>query len=460
MRTIMRLTGLALASTLWSFPHTGYAGVETIVTQNDPAPTAGFVYSLFRRPVASDANGGTTVFVGRMKTTTKPSQTKTCLFSETDSGVGEALACVGSTSPDSRVFLDFGQPTTNAAGNIAWAAGTTGPSSGVYRRVGATSSTVALLGDLVPTDGNATGHFAILSLAAIADNGNVAFQSDISTNTSRTEGVFLCTAGDCHASPGGLSTVAVRNDFIPGQDPNERRFCEFLQVAASNSGVAFQAATRNNCSQTTGELLGVFYKPNGGDVEKVALQGQPANPFPGAPGGTNYGVMIGPIAVDNTGLVAFNARSTLPTLTTLNNVLFLCPDSCSHDDDPPTPPPLATGVLTTGQTDPDGNILLTLSAPGLDASGNIAFSARVKQAGKRPFNAVYKCASGGGGQCSTGGLITTLAKKGDTAPDTGGFTFRSVTIDPAPTMSSTGRVGFRGVIELGRPHRDGVFLFE
>jgi hypothetical protein len=461
MSKCTRLTGLALAGALWGFPGISHAGLETILIQGDETPIVGFFYQNVQRPAASDNNDGEVVFVGSAKTTTLPKQSNTCLFLEnTNAAFDDTVACTADPNeitPDNHRFLDFGQPTTNADGDIAWASNTTGPSSGVYRRLAATSSneTVALLGDPVPADGSGTGLFAALSLAAIADNGDVAFRANISTDTSRTQGVFLCPAGtDCNANPGLLTTVAVRNDFIPGQIVNQRRFCTFLQVAASNFGVAFQVATKNNCSKSDADespRLGVFLKPDGAPIEKVGLQTEDAGPYPNNPGGTKYTSFVGPIALNNDGTVAFNAKVGAPTLTRLNNVLFLCEQAslCPGTN-------LPDGKVVTGQADVDGNVFVALSAPGLSAAGDMSFSAKLKRAGTPAFSGVYIRRDDG--------TIERIAVKDDPVPNELNRFFQFFPTDPAPTMSSDGRVAFKGKIvgttKGDKKKKDGVFLFE
>jgi hypothetical protein len=249
-----------------------------------------------------------------------------------------------------------------------------------------------------------------------------------------------------------LTTVALRNDFTPGQIVNERRFCNFLQVAASTFGVAFVAETKEGCTDASeAPRVGVFLKPNGAPLEKVALQGEPAGPYPNSPGGTNYTAFVGPIAINNAGTVAFQARAGAPTLTGLN-VLFLCEQASSCPSSS-----LPEGAVTTGQADGNNNILQALSSPGLSAAGDMSFSAKVGPVGKRPFTGVYVYRR-------ATETIETIVLKGDAVPNQAGRIFESFPTDPSPTMSSAGKVAFKAKIKGTAPgdkkQKEGIFLFE
>jgi hypothetical protein len=304
----------------------------------------------------------------------------------------------------------------------------------------------------VPPDGSG-GLFAALSLAAIADNGDIAFKALISTTTQRNQGIFLCPAGtDCNANPTSLETIAIRNDFTPGQVVPERRFCTFLQIAASDFGVAFVAETKEGCTDgSESPRLGVFLKPDGAVIQKVALQTEDAGPYPNNPGGTKYTSFSGPIAINNDGTVAFNARVGAPTLTQLNSVLFLCEQAAAC---PGTN--LPDGKVVTGQADSDGNVFVALSAPGLSAAGDMSFSAKLKRAGTPAFSGVYIRRDDG--------TVERIAVKDDPVPAELDRFFQFFPTDPAPTMSSDGRVAFKAKIKGtgkgDRKKKDGTFLFE
>ena len=183
----------------------------------------------------------------------------------------------------------------------------------------------------------------------------------------------------------------------------------------------------------------MFRKPAGGPIETLALQGEAANPNP-TPGGTVY-VLPQPPAISNTGVVAFVSAVNGSTTTA---AIYRCtPGVC-----PASP---AQAVVSPGDADGDGNVLVDFAAPDVSDAGDIAFQARVIPPGGHRVEALYiKRATGS---------LDRIVLAGDVVPGSSPVaTFRHV---GQPSMSAGGKVAFFGRIRSGSPPQlRGVFVFE
>ena len=436
-----RRMGLVLVSLLaWGASSAHAATLEKVAIEGDLAPDPGFFYHRkFLRPAVSDAAGQHVVASVRLI----PATARQCLVAfDPGPGPDGLVACRKDTSPDGHLFSKLGDPTINIAGNTAWAATVGFGLSGVYR--GSPPTVVAFTGDPSPAG---SGLLKTFSSAAITDAGDVVFEAGISggavvLGVTVDHGYFRCMGGDGNCSTGGTGTaqtLVLRNDPIP--DRPGRKLCKLLTFSASLYGIAFQASTQMDCASTTeGPLSGIFRKPFVGTVTTVALQGEASEPNP-VPGGTIYGNVNGPPAINDTGTVAFRGQ-TIGLVG--NDIIYLCdPVSC-----PASP---ATVAVRQGDQDDIGNFFRRLSSPGVSSAGDVAFQALFT--GAQRGSAVYI-------RRAAGGTIEPVARENDIAPGVSPaaqFTF----FGPA-SMSPAGKVAFKAKVRFftAAGRREGYFLLE
>jgi hypothetical protein len=425
------------------------ATLKTVAIEGGAAASlGGFSYKTLHNPVVSDDATDRVAFSAVAKDSSTPPATESCVFKVDATGAGTTPACKGDLSPDSRSYKKVGNPSINTGGTATWVGKTGGSFSGVYR---GDPTIVGLLGDPVP--GANPGLLSGFSLPVIADGGDVVFKGAITgggevAGVIIDEGLFRCTGGDgnCSSGTGTLETLVLKNDAVP--DRAGREFCEFLAVDASNFGVAFQAATKLDCSKPNlfvdpaGEdpLIGVFRKTFsvGSAVATLALQGETAEPFP-VFAGTTYGDSLGKPAINNDGFVAF--KSNTEGLVEVG-ALYVCnPAAC------PAAP--ADAVLVAGSVDDGGNVLKNFSHPDISDAEDLAFVAKFP---------------GGSGvyiRRSATSDIETVVLRGDTAPavvPTATF----VRFSP-PSMSTGGNVAFQADVKnttQPKKKRQGIFLFD
>jgi hypothetical protein len=431
-----KLLVLATAVSAVASPATAQATIDTVAIQDDQSPQPGLFFKTFKNPAVGDVAGAN---VGFYATTTRSK----CIFKLNPVlNTGSAVACRGGVSPDARSFTSFADPSMNTAADVAWSARVSG-SSGVYR---GDPTTVDLLGDAVPAPGS--GLLNQLSMAQIADSGDLAFKSTISGAAMVgpvpvDQGIFRCSGGDGNCSPGGtgvLTSEVLKADSVP--DRAGRQFCDFSGLDISSYGLAFRASTQLDCSDG-GEspLVGIFRMPLFGAIETVALSSETSEPFP-VPAGTTYSSINSGPTINNSGEVAFGASAT-------GNVgrraLFVCGvGTC------PAAP--ATDAVDTGQTDDGGNVFKSFSAPAISDAGDIAFSAPVRGVPRVTTGVFVRRASAD---------IETVALDEDSVPGLVPAA-RFTTLPPQPSISSAGRIAFRATVtrSVSPTHRQGIFVDE
>jgi hypothetical protein len=434
----MRFALAVVLSTLVSVVASA-ATLEKVAIEGDAAPDPGFSYhKKFFRPAVGDGPTARVAAIVRLI----PAAGRYCVVKfDTGPGPDTILACPKTTAPDGRTYLRLFDPTIAASSAATWAGRVTFDRSGVFR---GDPTVVDLTADPVP---GGTGLLQDYRTAIINDADDVVFAAGISgpaivLGVAIDRGIFRCTGGDGNCSTGGtgtLETLVLINDLVP--DRPGRHLCTLETYAASTYGVAFRAETQLDCANNLEPpVAGLFRFAFGGPIETVALQGEPCEPIPG-PGGTTYGLVPGPPAISNTGIVAFRA-DTAGILR--NNNLYRC--------DPATPCPatIAETAVRMGDLDDAGNAFQLFSAPGVSDVGDVAFQARAGD--RRRVSGIYIA--------HVGGDIETVALVNDTAPGvTPLATF--TTFNTPPTMSPGGRVAFKGTVRAvlaPRIRREALFL--
>lgn len=451
MSAPLLLKGLTLACIFGWLQGVAYAQLQTFAIRGEASPVAGSLYQDFNPPAVSDADGGSLAFIALVKNGKK----KKCIFRLGDT-TDSAVACTldPSPSPGAQLYRRLNDVNMNAAGTIVWQAVLKGQTSGIYRApLGGPVSTVAFESDQVQVTGTNGGFLNELGLVAIADNGDVAFQSTIippaSVSTLRTDGLFICSGGGhCSATPNALNTIVARNSLIPDPAGAGLRFCTFTRLAASNYGIAFFAGTKTNCADNSEDtVVGVFRAQPGSPptIETLALEGRAA-----LPGGSRYNEIGGFLSINNAGTVAFKSSTRLNLA--LEDVVYRCGIGCGLSGT------LAEVVVKVGDSDGNGNTIRNISSPNIDDAGDIAFSAESKDPlTKQTISGVYK---------KVGGVINTLAIEGLTpVPAPAGVDSFISLYDKRISMSTGGKVGFKakvsGPYPIPKPDRKaGMFLFE
>jgi hypothetical protein len=425
IRTQLIALTLALAGTAT----VAGAAVSIVVLKGDVTPTAGVFYRKFNAPsIADDGAGAFLAFEARAR----PSSGRQvrCLYKVDETGAGTTVACVGDTTPDGHEFRRFQMPDVNSANDVAFASLVSQGRMGVYR---GDPTIVSLLGDSFAGTGLLDDFSSVRNRNG--DNG-IAYKATISGGAvvggvTIDEGLFGCAGGDGNCSAGGtgtLFTIALVN--APVTDRPGREICGFGDLDVSID-VAFRASTKLDCADGGEAPLEGVFVTDGSIILTLALQGEPAEPFPG-PGGTTYAKFVGPPSTNASAGVAFQAVTA-----------GIVKESVQYVYTGSTP---AAAAVAQGQDDGNGNVIRKMSPPSISDAADIAFMAVGR--GNGVTRGVYIKRFAGG--------IETVALKGSASPGPG--TFRGFG-DPA--ISADGKVAFRATIKASTPptKRDGIFLY-
>lgn len=429
---------------VWVVPVVGLAMVVTsecaesgtlsnVALEGGPSVVSGFDYVKLENPTVGDA-GESVVFFADTKKSTPPSQKAHCIYRAAPPGTGAEVACLGDAAAGGGRYSQFGEPSVNASGTVAFDSRVVGGGpDGVFSQTGADPvAAVSLEGDPVPGGGTIKRFRDV----HIADNGNVFFLVVIGgVDDSVDEAILMCP-GTC---PGGAGLVkqVQEGDTLPALSD---KICEFRELAASDFGLAFRAATRVDCADgDEPKVRHIFRKPVVGDVVSVAAEGEASNPLPGLDG-TTYASFPGRPDVSNNGAVVFLAR-TAGALKAQN--IYLCePGSC----------PGSPAIVAVAQGDlADGDAFKSFGNPGVSDAWDVVFSADLTGASVcGVYVRRYAPVS-----------IETIARNGQTAPAPTPAVFRCPDGDPA--ISAAGDIAFRGTIRTTTPPKrnlKGIFHFE
>jgi hypothetical protein len=375
----------------------------------------------------------------------------------------EVVAVGGDPAPDGNgTFVDFGIPSMNRLGQVAFVAtlnGTTGDvddDTGIFRGTGARGSLGMIVrrGDPSP---DANGTFALLdsgSAPVINDSGQVAFIAGLSGTVggeSDNTGIFR---GD--GTPSGLTQILRQGAALPGGGtvPNLRgsgligtfAFNEMGQVAFTGGAkgtfrifgdAVIPIAGFGHPLPDGSGMFGILSVPVLNDVGQVAFADSSLGIFrgngstlleivrPGDPspdGNGNFIAPFGPPAMNNRGDVAFfgNLTSTSGSTSDNQGIFIRRADA------------LMT-IVRRGQAAPGGNGRF-LDLISLD---NVA----INEVGQTAFLATLPGTSGGtidyGLFRADETTLTQIVRTGDSAPD--GST---IALFGRPALNNAGQVAF------------------
>jgi hypothetical protein len=211
---------------------------------------------------------------------------------------------------------------------------------GIFRSSGGSITAIARSFQSIP-DGNGT--FALLSVPALNDTGQVAFADGLS-------GIFR---GD-----GATMLVQVARAGDPAPDGNGSFAATFSDPAVNNMGdVAFFASLAGT-SGSTSDNQGIFIR-KGDALMTIVRRGQDA------PDGNGRFLNLNTpddVAINEAGQVAFLATLTGTASGSTDNTGLFRGDGTT-----------LTQIVRTGDRAPDGSVINNLSLPALNDAGQVAF---------------------------------------------------------------------------------------
>ena len=283
---------------------------------------------------------------------------------------------------------------------------------------------VAISGDPAP-DGNGT--FSSFIVPALNDTGQVAFVSglsDTSAGPTGPRGVFRGTT-----APGSLVQIARELEAVP--DGNGT-FSNFVAPSINEAGEASFAAILAHTAGTTTDDSGIYRgAATSGSLVQVAREGQQA---PDGNGDLADLSFVGP-ELNDAGQVAFRTELTGTTGGADDDTAIFRGDGGA----------LST-IVRKGQLAPDGiaNFASLAPSPALNSAGQVAFQATLTSVG------------GEGVFLAAGGPITTIVRNGQPAPDGNGTIFSA----GIPALNDAGQVAFVGDLTGGTADNEGLFRGE
>ena len=343
----------------------GEYSLEVVAREGGPAPLGETFQEVFSGYAALN-DAGAVGFAGATDTTSY------VLVHESDASLS-VRATRGDTAPGTggSSFVDFSDVTLNDAGEVAFYATTDDvpPSAGFFRESAGSVSAVALDGDPAPDLAPATyvlGTTVVGFGPSIANNGDVAFYSQLSTST--LEGLFLDSAGTD-------SKIVARGDGAPGTGGNS-----FLSVSAVPPFLSDVGHVIFWGRLTSGGLDGIF-SASAGSLVPLVLEGDPS------PVGGSFGPLGRPRTNASGQAVFFSEEA-----------LFVSSGGAEEL------------IVSSGDPVPGGTHDLSVQYVSINDLGDVAFISLV---GGNQVAYVYRASTG---------AITRVAQKGDPLPGEAGKT--------------------------------------
>lgn len=341
----------------------------------------------------------------------------------------EAMVRVGDVAPveDGRAFTNLvGDPSMNAAGDIAFAATAAGVARGIYTAGSGGLRAVAVPGQpLSPPDPERNDAFfrtlapnpAISDTGAVVFRGTIEFDDPLDFFRSIKEEVVLL------ADASGTRILAAR-----GQDSGVgKKFFKFRDPSTRGGPVVFRAPLGEDFETGTGLFLA---DPSG--IAPLAVKGDDI-------GGMTITDLTGRAQIDAAGNVAFAGKLRRPGSAEVAAILRRTPAGF-------------TSIAEARQTGPFGGRFRSLGRPTAASGGNVAFRGTFEPFSggtpgfflATPAGLTQLLRAGEGAPAPIGGRITTLNQAGSlNARDhlaflagVGGGSTRSAIFLAAPTTTA------------------------
>lgn len=336
------------------------------------------------------------------------------------------VALEGETAPGTGggLFTEFDEPFVNGRGQVVFAASYTG--GGVFLSDGSTTSAVVVSGQSIAGLGTVTlANAGDVDGPALNNLGTVLF----GTRGSNTPAIVQKTLS------GSLTVLAKHGDSATGTSGTFGVFDDMSQN--NNDDVAF-IATYTEDGGTTFKT-GVFFKPSGGTIVPIVLNGAT---LPGTGGGTQCGTM--PFDIDgpwlnDLGVVAFAADAICGGAGDFEGSIFVkrpghALEAFVLKGDPA--PASIGGTISS-------SAILVVGRPGLNNADRLAFGAGIS-GGTVAFAILTKRLGGDPQPCILGGSA---------APDTTG-TFSDF---EGPAINQSGLVSVEARVDGDPNVTKGVF---
>jgi hypothetical protein len=396
----------AASSSQWAWAQ---GRTDTIVQTGQAAPDANGTFLNFVNPVLNDS--GQAAFFAVMAGTSGGITDDTGIFRGSGGSITQ-IARAGQAAPDSNgTFQGFFSPVFNDLGQAAFNAYLTGTSGvgtddgGIFLGSGGSITQIAREGQAAP-GGNGT--FSSFDLPVINNSGQAAFFAFLTGTT----GGGADDSGIFRGSGGSITQIARAGQAAPDANGTFSAFGGNPVLNDSGQAAFFAGLTGTSGGGT--DNTGIF-RGSGGSITQIAREGQAA---PDANG--TFSNFFDPV-LNDLGQAAFLASLTGTSGGGTDNTGIFRGSGGS-----------LTQIARAGQAAPDANGTFSgFGNPVLNDSGQAAFSAFLTGT------------SGGGTDNSgifrgSGGSLTQIARKGQTAPDANG-TFSNF-FDPV--LNNSGQAAF------------------
>jgi len=274
--------------------------------------------------------------------------------------------------------------TLGTAGRVFFSAVTFPGGDGLFDEA---RNPIARPGDPAPEG----GVFTRVSLTGGNDRGQLVF---VAWNSRGGSGLYL-------SSEGRWSRIVGTGDPAP----EGQTFSSFLDASLNDKGeIAFLAGVFPS------NTLGLYV---GSDVfRRLVSEGDPA------PGGGTFTRLAFFVSLNDSGQVLFNASVAAPG----RSGIFLWSDGSVR------------AIAQVGDAAPGGGTFSSFSQQSLNASGQVAFDARLSQ--------------GSGVFLSSGGVVSSIVRSGDAAPD------GTISSADSPSLNDAGQVALLATVR----NQVGVYL--
>ncbi len=336
------------------------------------------------------------------------------------------VAQTGQAVPDGNgIFLNFSEPyvqdnsgVASFVGNLTTTSGGTGDNSGIYAGIGGQLTQLVRKGEVVPGGGSIS---SFESHVVISEVGQLAFRAAL-TGTGSPVGIY-------RRDNGSLTQIARTGQVVPGGDGT---ISNLFRPTLNNAGqLTFVAGLSDTLGGSANDSA--VYRGVGGTLTQIARKGQTA------PDGNGSLNLFDYVFIGSVGQVTFGA-------TLLNTVGGSTDDYGIFNGAGSQ----LTQIVREGQMAPDGNGRLTPSAPrSANNSGQVIFRAHLTGTAAPGMDdqGIFR---------GDGGLVTEVARRGQTAPD-GNGRFSGFT---EPVVNDLGEAAFVGFLEdTVSPGSDGTGIF-